>query len=201
MIINAFRQLLSRQEAVRFDHCPLAVDPLGFNRVEPGALAGQQTRQNADAAAGLLNLLVVSLDPAPNLLALMPGSIVPDQQQGRLALGGQPLTTPGQELRGDGTDGTTAHKPQQHLLRYVVVGSNQQAITGQGLRVGIVFSQGQFLQPQRLIRFGPAMQTGIGQPAPPDFIGEAQGPGRLALAQPDQAVSLFFLTRTPGLDW
>jgi hypothetical protein len=43
-----------------------------------------------------------------------------------------------------------------------------------------------------LIRFSPAMQTGIGQPAPPDFISEAQDPARLALAQPDQPVSLFF---------
>ena len=108
---DAFGQLLSRQQTSRFHHSPLAMDPLGLNRVEPGTLLGQQAGQNADPCAGLFDLLVMLPDPRPNHLADIPGGIVPNQEEVPLALGGQALTAPLQKLDGDSRDGPICTMP------------------------------------------------------------------------------------------
>src|SRR2546421_11327169 len=79
-------KLLGRKQAVGFDHLALAMNPFGFNGVEPGALGGQQERQNAYAFSLLLNLLVVLTDPGPYSQTFVPGSVIPNEQPGRLAL-------------------------------------------------------------------------------------------------------------------
>ena len=56
---DPFSQLLSRQQAIVLNHVAFAMHPFGLNRIEPGALRGQQERQNANPFARLLDLLVV----------------------------------------------------------------------------------------------------------------------------------------------
>jgi len=68
------------------DHVALGIHPLGFDGIEPGALGGQQERQNPNAFAGLIHLLIVLANPGANGLALMPGGIIPDQEPVCLAL-------------------------------------------------------------------------------------------------------------------
>src|SRR6266576_675291 len=101
-------KLLSRQQAIVLNHVAFAMHPFGLNRIEPGALRGQQERQNAHPFAGLLDLLVVLANPVANGLTLVPGGIIPDQEPVVLALRGQPLTTPVQALGGAGADRPSA---------------------------------------------------------------------------------------------
>src|SRR6266568_1922142 len=93
-------QLFRGKQAIGLDDVPLAVDPFGLNRVEPGALRRQQKGQDTHACARLLDVLVVLANPGANGLALVPRSIVPDQEPVGFALLEQALTAPVQELCG-----------------------------------------------------------------------------------------------------
>ena len=73
---DPFRQLASRKHPVGLDDIPFAVDPFGFNRVEPGTLGGQEERQDAHAFAGLLDLLIVLAYPGAYGLAFVPGGVI-----------------------------------------------------------------------------------------------------------------------------
>ncbi len=84
---NAFRQMSGGKNPSRFDHGPFAMDPFRFNRIEPGALFGQETRQNAYSFAFLFDLLIVFTKPSADEFAGMPGGIIPKQQPCRFALG------------------------------------------------------------------------------------------------------------------
>src|SRR5262249_40401021 len=79
------RQFRSGEQAVRLRDLALAMHPLGFNRVEPRTLAGQEAGDQAHALAGLLDLPIVLAQPGAHDLAIMPGGIVPDQQDRALA--------------------------------------------------------------------------------------------------------------------
>src|SRR6516162_3209443 len=83
---NTLLQLLGREQAVGLHHSALAMHPLGFDGIEPGTLLGQKQRENAHPFARQLDVLVVVTNPAPYRLAVMPGSVIPDQQPGRFAL-------------------------------------------------------------------------------------------------------------------
>ena len=82
-----------------------------------GLLRGQQERQNANAFARLLDLLVVLANPGAHGLTLMPGGIIPDQEPVRLAFVEQALATPLQELGGDGAHRASGHEAQPALRR------------------------------------------------------------------------------------
>ena len=82
--------VLGAEQAVGLDDAALAVDPLGLDRVEPGALDRQVAGDDAHAAARrCLTCAVVVADPGAHRLADVPGGVVPDQQQRRLARGRQ----------------------------------------------------------------------------------------------------------------
>src|SRR5678816_2082242 len=104
------------QESVRFRHGPLAMDPFRFNRVEPRTFAGQVADNDAHTRATLLDLLIMVAYPAPHGMTAVPGGIIPDQQQGGEALGGELGRAPRQKLDRDGTHGASGHKPQPHLV-------------------------------------------------------------------------------------
>src|SRR5215471_15761233 len=72
---NAFSQLLGREHSIRLHDGLLRMDPLRFNRVEPGALCGEQERQDTYPLTRPLDLLIVGADPGAHGLALMPGGI------------------------------------------------------------------------------------------------------------------------------
>ncbi len=65
---DALRQLASRQQAIKLHHVALGMDPLGFNRVEPGTLGGQQEGQHPHAFARLFDPSVVLAYPGAHLL-------------------------------------------------------------------------------------------------------------------------------------
>src|SRR5258708_5938293 len=114
---DPLRQLASGQQAVMLDHVALGMHPFGFNGIEPGTLRRQQKRQNPHALASLLDLLIVLADPGANRLTLMPGGIIPDQKPVRLASLLQALTTPVQELGGDGALRVSAGPRKQAVRR------------------------------------------------------------------------------------
>ena len=103
----------------------------------------QQQRQNVHACAGLLHLLVVLADPAADRLTLVPGGIISDQEPVLLATLEQALTTPLQELGGEGAHRTSSHEAQPDL-RTLRRSRNallpQRAITSQRLGIGVVFA-------------------------------------------------------------
>ena len=82
MLAEPLLELGRGELALRLDHRPLAVDPLGLDRVQPRALARQAADQEAAPGAGGLNPTVVVPDPGADLLADVPGGVVPDQQPG-----------------------------------------------------------------------------------------------------------------------
>jgi len=75
--------------------------------------------------------------------------------------------------------------------------SSKDPVTGDGLRVCVLFREGHLSQSNRLV-IGPRLQIGLRQTRPPNFIGEAQYPFRMGRCQVDQPVTLLFLTRTAG---
>jgi hypothetical protein len=91
---DPFGELLSGKESVGFNDRPFPVHPFGFNRVEPGALFGQQKGQDPNPLARLFPVLIVLPDPRANHFADMPGCMIPDEKPGGLAHHVQTRATP-----------------------------------------------------------------------------------------------------------
>lgn len=179
---DSFGKLLGRKHPVGFDDMALAVDPFGFNGIEPRTLRGQEEGQDADPLVRLLDLLIVGAYPSAHRLALVPRGIIPDQEPMGLPLLAQPFTAPVQELDGDGTHGSSRDKTQPHLGAVGSFGRAllpQDPVAGQGLGIGVVFAPSLLDQPYRLIRALPGMGRREGKATPPDFIQKADGPGGL----------------------
>src|SRR5579859_1692894 len=70
-------QLFGGKQSVGFDHVALAVDPFGFNRVEPGALRRQQKGQDTHASPIQLDLPIVLTNPGAHNQAFMEGGHCP----------------------------------------------------------------------------------------------------------------------------
>src|SRR5438105_15820306 len=73
---DALDQFGGGQQAIWFHDLALAVQPLGFDRIEPGTLAGQQGTDEARALARELYLAVVLAHPGPDDLAVVAGRVV-----------------------------------------------------------------------------------------------------------------------------
>src|SRR5215212_2119256 len=97
---DALSELVDGEEAVGFHDTAFAMDPGRFDGVEPGALDRQVAGDDADAVAALLGLSVVATDPGADLLADVPGGIVPDEEQGLLAVGVELSAAPVQVIDG-----------------------------------------------------------------------------------------------------
>ncbi len=106
---NSVDEFGHREQASRFGHGPLAMDPFGFNGIEPRALDGQATNNEA-AAAILFDPTIVSFDPVSDLVAKVPGGIIPDQEQGPFTLASKVSQQPSQKSTGEGTNGTALDK-------------------------------------------------------------------------------------------
>ena len=87
---NTPDQLLGREQAVGFNHSALAMDPLRFNGIEPGALCGQKQGQNTHPFARGFDLLVVFTNPGTHDLTFMPGGII-GRSAATLAFPGLPV--------------------------------------------------------------------------------------------------------------
>src|ERR1044071_4223198 len=75
------------QQAVRFRDRPLPMHPLRFNGVEPRTFAGQLADREAHTAGAPFDLLIMLTNPVAHRVAAVPRGIIPNQQQGREALG------------------------------------------------------------------------------------------------------------------
>ena len=198
---DPFSQLLSGQQAIVLNHVAFAMHAFGLNRIEPGALRGQQERQNANLFARLLDLLVVLANTVANGLTLVPGGIIPDQEPVVLALLEQALAAPVQELYRDRADGASSDEAQPHLVSlrllwdYLVP---QDPIAGQRLGIGIPFLPGLLHQAHGMALILPGVQARQGKATPPHLVEEASGPVRLATGPSNQAVASVFFSRYWG---
>ena len=125
----------------------------------------------------------------------MPGGIIPDQKPVRLASLLQALTTPVQELGGDGAHGSASHQPQPGLRAVGLIGSPllpEDTVARQGFGIRVVLAPGLLHQPHGLVLTLPGMSLGQGKAAPPDFIAKADGPLRLSAGPSNQAVPRVF---------
>src|SRR5258706_3730212 len=151
---DPFSKLLSSKQSIVLNRIAFAMHPFGLNRIEPGALRGQQEGQDTHPFACLLHLLIVFSDPGADQEAFMPGGIIPDQEPVALALRGQTLTTPVQEPYRDRTHRTTGDKAQPHVVPLRIVWGPflpQLAIAGQCLGIGISLLPGLFNQTHRMV--------------------------------------------------
>lgn len=96
----------------------------------------------------------------------------------RLQGGASPL----QKLRGDAADGAAVHKTQPELVGLRRL-PQEHPITGQRFGIGVGFRDRLFDEMERMTVLGPSMQRGLGHPALPHFVLEAQPPVGMVLAQ------------------
>jgi hypothetical protein len=199
---HAFSQLLGREQAIRFNHHLLRMDPLGLDGVKPGTLGGQEERQDANAFPRLFDLLVVRPNPVPNHFAHMEGGRYPrSRASGVCRWRSQTLTTRLQKLNADCTHRTPSDKAQPDLRTVGIVRWSllpQDAIAGQGLGVRIVLLPGLLHQTHGMSLVLPGVHARQGKAAPPDFVEETNGPIRLRTGPSNQAVACVFFSRYCG---
>lgn len=201
MSTNAFSQLLGGQQAIGFHNSLLGMHPLGLDRIEPGTFGGQKEGQDAHPGALLLDLAVVLTNPGSYQLAVMPGSVIPDQQPAGLARRLQSGADPLQELRGDGAHWTAIHKTQRHLAAERISGRTllpQHSIAGKGFWIRIILLPDLFHQAVRLVFALPGIERGQSKPAPPHLIQKADRPAWLLTTPGDQPIACVFFTRYWG---
>src|SRR3712207_6814278 len=183
-------QLVSREQPVGLDHLALAVDPLGLYGVQPRALLGQKAAYDPHSAATLFDSAVVRGDPSSDLFGGVPAGVVPDQNPHPLACSFELLTAPRKEAGGYPAHGPTIHEAQPHLLKLRQV----EPVAGDGLRIGVVFSNRLFDQAQGFSCLAPTVESRSCQPAPPGLVQETYDPTEAAFGQADQSLaSPFFL--------
>src|SRR5215212_6892519 len=113
---DAIRQLRDGEQAVGFEDAAFAVDPGCFDGIEPRTFDWQVAGDDPDPNAALLDLAVVATDPVAHQMADVPGGVVPDQEQGVLAVGVELAAAPVEVVDGDGTDGPAIDEPEPHLV-------------------------------------------------------------------------------------
>ena len=191
---NALGQLLGAEQPVDLHHPAFAVHPLGLYRVELRALSEQQTAYNPHPPTALLDLSVMRADSGTHLLAYVPGSVVPNQNQNLLADPLELLAAPLQEAGGYGAHRTAIHEAQPCPFRP----RQEEPVTGESLGVWIIFDDRLLHQTRGLPLLASAVQRGQSQQAPPGFVLETHHPARVPLRQADQPVSAPFFSRTRG---
>src|SRR5260370_4866197 len=201
MRTNAFSQRLRGKQPVGFHHSALAMDPLGFNRVEPGTCGRPETRQEAAAFAFSCDLGVVCADPSAHELAHMPGGVVPNEQPRPFPLSLHLVTPPLQKLRGELADGAPRDKPQRHPIANRLIcwpALPQHAIARQRFGVGVSLVPGLLHQMHGMVFVLPGVQARQRKATPPHLVEIANGPVRLRTGPGDQAVACVFFSRYCG---
>jgi hypothetical protein len=128
-------QFLGGQRCPRLHDAALAMSPLGFDGIQPGAHGRQATDQDAYTRPLALHLTVVGANPAAHLPADVPGGVVPEQSQDSFAQGLQLATTLVQELGGNAANRTIIHESQPGLLLDLSIRggpAHQHPVAGQG---------------------------------------------------------------------
>src|SRR5215213_10105833 len=188
-------QLVCREQPIGLYHLSLAVYPLGLYGVQPRALDGQKAAYDPHSRASSFDITVVRSDPPPDLSAYVPGSVVPDQHPNSLAGRLELLRAPPKKAGRYGAYRAAVHEAQPHLgieLRQV------EPITGNGLRIGIIFGDRLLDEAQGLARMAPAVKGRSSQPAEPGLVQETHDPLGAAFGQADQPVAPPFFFCTQG---
>jgi hypothetical protein len=120
----------------------------------------------------MLGTLVMGLQPGPDTFTEMPGCVVPDEQQGLLAILSQALGDPRQVVTGDLADGPSVDEAQEHRVRL----RQAYPLAREGFGVRVSLKPGLFHEAQGLV-VSPRGHRRLGQAAPPDFVLESQGEG------------------------
>ena len=113
---DTISEFLNGQEPGWLDDGTFAMCPMRFNGIEPGALGGQETGNDANALALLSCFSIMRAYPTTHHSTNVPGGIVPDHEQCLLTRVFQPIATPCQILDGDITDWTTIHETEPDLF-------------------------------------------------------------------------------------
>ncbi len=198
---HALSQKLRGKQPVGFHHGALAMDPLGFNRVEPGTFGGQKARKDADALALSFHPRVMFADPGADELAHMPGGIVPNEQPGPFPLGLHLVTPPLQKLRGDVAHGAPRDKTQRHLIANRLICwpvLPQNAIARQRFGIGVSLVPGLLHQTHGMSVVLPGVQARQSKATPPHLVEIANGPVRLGTGPGNQPVARVFFSRYCG---
>ena len=189
---HARRDLVRRQHARRFHDPPPAVHPLRLDRVEPRTLRGQGAGNDPPSLSCLLDRPIVRPDPCPHRFAHMPTRVVPHQHARPFPLYRQPVAAPIEARCGDPAHGSPVHETQPQPLGAPFGGSpvsNQQAIAGECVRVGVAACRRLLDQSQWCVPLRPTRQMWSGDPAPPDLVGKAACPIWMRCRQPDPLVA------------
>jgi hypothetical protein len=176
-------QFCHTQLPIRFSNRSLAMDPFGRAPIEPWALARQRTHDHA-AAACLLDVPVVPLEPRTHGLADVPRRMVPDQPQGRVAFSCQPCRQPCETLGRHRPDWPPISKAEEQALGI----RPSQPLTRNRLGRWVVPVR-LVLEPAPGLIVCPGMEVGLGQPAPPDVILKAHTPFGMPPRQRDQTIA------------
>src|SRR5215212_7174579 len=183
-------QLVSCEQPVGLDHLALAMDPLGLYRVEPRALLGQKAYDDPHSRDAVFDFSVMRGNPGAHLFGSVPASVVPDQNPYPLARSFELLGAPRKEAGGYPAYRTPVHEAQPHLLKLRQV----KPVAGDGLRIGVIFSNRLFDQAQGLSGIAPTVESRSRQPAPPGLVQETHHPTEATFGQADQSVAPpFFL--------
>ena len=148
-------------------HAALAVHPLGLDRVEPGAVAGQQATEDPHALPGALDPLIVRPQPALTSWLMCQPALSQTSSSAVFPRAASRSLHQARNWVVSALTGRAVHEAQQHL-----VGRGQvEAVAGQRLRVGIVGCDRLLDQPQ-----GPAR--------PPPRSGRQARPGGSTTSRP-----------------
>src|SRR5215210_3611855 len=194
---NPIGEFVGAQQALGLYNLALAVDPFGFDRVEPRTLLWQQAAYdpNSGFSSTAFDLTVVRTEPAPDLLGDVPTCVVPDKEQDLLAKCFELLAAPRKELGRYAAHGPPIHEPQPRIAELLQIDS----VAGDGLRLGIVFSDRLLNEMHRLALLSPATEGGQSEPAPPAFVLESDGPFVAGHSHLHQSVAAPFFFRTRDL--
>src|SRR5215203_2861624 len=171
---DPIRKLISSQKSVRFHHLALAVNPLGLYGVVPRTLLRQQAAHDPySIAAALFDFSVMLPEPAPDLPGDVPASVVPDENHGLLASRFELFGAPRKKPRRYGIHEPPIHESQPRLIKFGQI----ESVTGDGLRLGVVFGHRLLNEAPLLSLPGEATQVAQSHPAPPAFVQETHRPG------------------------
>src|SRR5215211_5459054 len=157
---NPIGELISTEQPLGLNYLAFAMNPLGFYRVEPRALGGQQTRHyphSGFASAGF-DTAVVGGDPVAHLVALMPGGVVPDKKQSLLAPPLEFLRAPREKLCSYSAHGAAIDEPQPALSYPRQI----HPVASEGFRLRVVLSHF-LLQQRRVGRPASAQECKLGR--------------------------------------
>jgi hypothetical protein len=178
--------------ALGLHDCPLPVNPMRLNSIQPWAFGRQLADEYAYSFLSFC-FAVVCPNPAPYRLGEVPRGVIPDNQQSFLPFFCQLSQHPVEKLCRKTRYGFATNKPQPDLFAI----SSQQPITANCLGAWISLISSLLYEPQRFC-LSPAVHRRLSKTTPPDFIYIPQNPLRVLFGQPDQAVARLFLRAYSG---